>query len=146
MKRDARLSLATIVGGTLIVGLLVALVFAFVTRSPLAGSPDLVPIPTSEAVPPWAPCHGALLEGVLVPDEDWGLAVLAAENVEVTRVLWPHGYVGRSVAGNGVELLNSAGDVVAVTGDTISLGGGGLDEGFRVCPHAGHIDVDRAAP
>jgi hypothetical protein len=42
----------------------------------------------------------------------------------VTAILWPHGYTARSTDTGAVEVLNSAGAIVARAGDQFSAGGG----------------------
>lgn len=74
-------------------------------------------------------CPAALLEGELLADDAGGLMVRHAEGF-VMSVVWPDGYVVR-----GGELLDPAGEVVAVEGDLVSLGGGmnAADTAFVVC-------------
>jgi hypothetical protein len=50
--------------------------------------------------------------------------VVARSDRLVTAILWPQGYTARSTDTGAVEVLNSAGAIVARTGDQFSAGGG----------------------
>ena len=101
---------------------------------------DLIAIPTAPPLVPNAKgevfCHLARAEGRLVAHPDWGLALQPGPNPP-DPIVWPHGYAGR-IAGNGVELLDHRGGVIARTGDTIEMAGGQATvegvQGFRACP------------
>ena len=88
--------------------------------------PGRVPLPTTNLVLGME-CNAAELEGELALDDGSSLTVSG------TRILWPMGYVGR-VRGDVIEVRDAAGIVVARTGDVISVGGGGSNDGFRMCP------------
>lgn len=93
---------------------------------PPSFDPDHVPLPTTDLVPGMA-CNAAELVGELSVDDGSSLTVHGK------RILWPMGYVGR-IRGDVIEILDSAGVMVARTGDVISVGGGGSNDGFRMCP------------
>ena len=76
-------------------------------------------------------CPAALLEGRLVRDERWGVAIEWEHGRQ--KVRWPHGYFARL---NGrLELVSGSGVVVAREGDRIGIGGGftARDEEFIAC-------------
>lgn len=87
--------------------------------------PSLVAVPTQKPQPAGTPrgCWTAVIEGTLVADERWGLALREARGGSVIRVLWPYGFAARR-AGGGLVLLDASGSVVAHEGDRVSLGGG----------------------
>lgn len=81
----------------------------------------LVAIPTAEPAPPNSPCNDALIQGQLVADARFGLAIRTRSGVAAT--LWPHGYFGR-VSADGIQLVAPDGRIIGQTGDRISAGGG----------------------
>jgi hypothetical protein len=97
----------------------------------------LIPVPTQAPkgieIGPSA-CPGALLEGVLVADDQVGFVV---EHVDgfVSSVVWPHGYIARDAESR--QLLDGSGRMVARAGDHFSGGGGWLGPtdaaGFSGC-------------
>ena len=96
---------------------------------------DLIAIPTSPPtgfqIGPQA-CPGALLEGKLIADDEFGFVVAHADGF-VSAVTWPNGYVARDAERR--ELLDGDGRVVAHEGDLVALGGGesSVGPGFVVC-------------
>jgi hypothetical protein len=83
----------------------------------------LIRVPTQPPPPPGeTACMAALLEGRLVADARWGIAVQAPDG-QVVKVMWPNGYVGRQTGGL-IELLDGRGAVYARVGDQVSMGGG----------------------
>ena len=109
---------------------LVAVVSGLISRPP-SPDPGRVPLPTTDLVLGME-CNGAELVGELAVDEGSRLTVHGR------RILWPMGYVGR-VRGDRIEVLDDSGDVVARTGDVIALGGGGSNDGFRMCPESATV-------
>lgn len=85
---------------------------------------DTVPVPTMPSSPPGTPaaCMAALIEGTLVADDRWGIALRGTDG-GVIKVVWPHGYVARRTE-DGMVLLDAAGIVVGRAGQHVSLGGG----------------------
>lgn len=124
VERHSRWALGSIAAG---IGAMVVLVAAAsgLFSSPSA-DPGRVPLPTTNLVLGME-CNAAERVGELAVDDGSSLTGNG------TRILWPMGYVGR-VRGDVVEVLDPAGAVVARTGDVISVGGGGSDDGFRMCP------------
>jgi hypothetical protein len=112
--------------GPLLATLVPSLVFLL---SACTGEPqpsqELIAVPTQSPGPLFnlGPhgCPAALLEGVLVADEETGFVVEHADGFSVP-VVWPHGYVARD--GDPRELLDDSGRVVAREGDHFSAGGG----------------------
>jgi len=106
-------------------------------------SPSAVPSspPPSEAVPlrtspPSTACDTALLIGELVPDATWGLAVKPTEGdvLSVVGVVWPNGFSAFRRANGDISLLDEKGSLVALTGQTVSIGGGlKLDYAWGAC-------------
>jgi len=93
-------------------------------------------IPGAQApVPAGTPaaCPEALIEGTLVADERWGMALAGTDGLR-RKVLWPHGYTARREAG-GLVLYDVGGSVVAREGDVVSIGGGetGSDGPWLAC-------------
>jgi len=95
--------------------------------------PAAIALPTQPPVPSGTPpaCMAALLEGRLVEDERWGLALVDA-NGTVHKVVWPYGYSARRDVAH-VALLDPTG--VAVTGQGLQIGGGeiGSDGAWLAC-------------
>jgi hypothetical protein len=92
--------------------------------TPSNPEPTLVALATQPPPPRHtpAPCMGALTIGVLVADDDWGIA-LAGGDGSVLPVVWAHGYSGRW-DGNRLALVDGAGSVLAYVGDRVEVGGG----------------------
>jgi len=93
-------------------------------------------IPGAQApVPAGTPaaCPEALIEGTLVADERWGMALAGTDGLR-RKVLWPHGYTARREAG-GLVLYDAGGSVVAREGDVVAIGGGetGSDGPWLAC-------------
>lgn len=81
---------------------------------------DAVDLPTSE----WTPGNGgdsAGIPGVLSLDSE-GCVYLDNEGQQIWAV-WPKGFTARDPEGR-LELMDPSGDVVAVEGDELFLGGG----------------------
>lgn len=93
---------------------------------PLGTDPSLVAVPTQapEPQPVGTPgaCPSALIEGRLVPDERWGMALEDTDGL-IRKVIWPHGYAARR-EGSQLALLDASGSVVAYEGDFVGIGGG----------------------
>ncbi len=70
-------------------------------------------------------CPAALIEGMLVRDEESGLALQDAQGL-VRQVIWPNGYSARDESAR-ILLLDASGIVVAHEGDRVSIGGGEID-------------------
>ena len=132
VARDSRWALASVAAGITVMVVLLAAASGLVSWPVASQDPSVIPLPTSELVSGMA-CNGALREGELVIHPDWGVA-LGGDDYPI---FWPLGYVGRA-RNERIEILDPAGDVVARTGDVISVGGGGsaVDgvEGFAMCP------------
>lgn len=90
----------------------------------------LIPVPTQEPILPFEQqaCPAALLQGMLVADPRWGMAVADRFEGRVKKVLWPYGWAARSEGGRRV-LLNEARQVVGGEGDLIQFGGGEMPAG-----------------
>jgi len=126
---------------------LVSVAFAALLASCADAPPpaDLIAVPTAPSTgiqigPP--ACPGALLEGELVADEEFGFAVTQADGL-TTPVTWPDGYVARDAERR--QLLDGSGGVVAREGDHVALGGGegAVGPGFVVCGDFEVTPVDR---
>lgn len=115
MRLIARLTLAAI--------LIVGLASCGAGTQPTA-DPSLIAVPTQDPEPAGTPraCPAALIEGILVSDERWGLAIQDPEGL-TREVLWPHGYAARREA-SGLALIDGDGSVVAHEGDRVQIGGG----------------------
>lgn len=72
----------------------------------------------TQSSPRCAPGH---VEGSLVADARWGLALSDATG-RITEIIWPSGFAGGPSIG-GSLLLGSGGQVVGRTGDTLKIGG-----------------------
>ena len=87
----------------------------------------------------------ALLTGVLVADERWGIAVNVGGG-QVVKVIWPLGYAARQDGARLVLIDTEHGDaVIAHEGDRVGVGGGfaGAEEdGWLACP----TDIRIVAP
>ena len=120
--------------GPILAGCVVGILAGCGEASPPA---DLIPVPTQEPrgfqLGP-SECPTALLEGMLVADDEVGFVVQDADGV-VSSVVWPHGYAARDGAPR--ELLDGSGQILARAGDHVRAGGGflaaGAVEGFSVC-------------
>lgn len=98
----------------------------------LSGCDTTIHIETTGRLDPGFVCGNALSTGELVPDPEFGLAVVHPDGWR-ERVLWPSGFAGRLV-GLRVALVDENGRVVAVEGDRLRLTGGGTQMGqFLVC-------------
>jgi hypothetical protein len=128
----------------LIVGALAAAIGAsLIVIRLIAGSapPDeSISVPTAPR-PHVGGCRLALLGGPLVPHPVWGVAVGDEEDPQL--VFWPHGFTAKRT-GDGANLLDADGRVVAHTGDQVRASGGlaqfGGREGFLVCPTDLHFE------
>jgi hypothetical protein len=108
--------------------------------APTAAGPSLVAVPTAEPPGPNAGCMDALLTGVLVADEDVGVAVEAADGTRIV-VVWPHGWAAVDADGSRT-ILNDRAEPIARVGDEVGIGGGhGQDGRFYTCG-----EVTPAAP
>ena len=66
----------------------------------------------------------ALLTGVLVADERWGIAV-KVDAGQVVKVIWPYGYAARADGARLALIDAEHGDaVIAHEGDRVEVGGG----------------------
>jgi hypothetical protein len=106
---------------------LVAVLGACTTFAPTP-TPDLAgtfPVATLEPEGSETPagCPAAVIEGTLVANEATGLG-LQGPDVGAVQVLWPFGYRGQT--GPPVALIDDQGQVVAVVGQRISIGGGAV--------------------
>ena len=103
--------------------------------------PAAIAVPTQAPQPSGSPaaCMASLLEGRLVADERWGLALIDADGT-VRKVIWPYGYSARRDVAH-TALLDPTGAVVAVTGQGLQIGGGeiGSDGAWLAC---GAISVE----
>jgi hypothetical protein len=101
---------------------------------PGAAGPTPIVLPVSTpwvASPPM--CPAALLHGQLVPNPEWGLALIPDSTSTAVKLIWPAGYTAR--AGTVIEVLDKAGRVVAREWDRVALPGGYLQDGaWGVCP------------
>jgi hypothetical protein len=94
------------------------------TSQPLA---SVIALRTMEAPPPGTPlpCPAAALEGQLVEDARWGLAIVERQSGRIREVIWPHGYAARLDA-SGLVLLDQRNQIVARAGERLRVGGGEL--------------------
>lgn len=106
--------------------------------SPSHAAPEQIEVPTQGAVATLDPgataaaCGAALLEGELVRDQSWGLAVRDDDGI-VHMVIWPSGYYGVD-EGAGM-LLDQHDRTVARVGDRVRMEGGEAADGrWIVCP------------
>jgi hypothetical protein len=96
--------------------------------TPSFDSSSVIAVPTQEPVPDGntpPPCPAALVRGQLVPSPDWGVARADEEGGLTRQVIWPFGYVAE-VQAERLALRSRTGTVVAITGDRLQLGGGGV--------------------
>jgi hypothetical protein len=116
------------------------------------GGTTASPSPTATLIavlttPPPSPqaCMSALLTGVLVADERWGIAVEDGAG-RVVKVIWPSGYAARQDGTRLVLIDTEHGDaVVAREGDLVGVGGGFAgdeEDGWLACP----TDIKIVAP
>lgn len=93
--------------------------------SPTPETPETFAVPTHERADPDDDVEAALLEGVLVvdPARDGG-CIWVTRGETLTPVYWPDGYAGQS---DPPALIGPNGQVVAESGESISVGGGGGD-------------------
>lgn len=91
---------------------------------PLSVDHSVVVVPTQDPGPAGTPgpCPDALIEGTLIADERWGIALEDTDGL-TRKVLWPHGYVARP-EGSRLALLDRVGSLVAYEGDLVRIGGG----------------------
>jgi hypothetical protein len=79
-----------------------------------------------------APCGAAVIEGTLLPETVSGVA-LHEPNGKIRVVVWPHGYALRTDVQPAV--VDANGDVAAVLGEPVALGGGEQADGkWWACP------------
>jgi hypothetical protein len=120
-------------GSTHAATLLLATLLAAACTTPI-GEPEQSSPPDPGGGPHGSPeeCPGALLEGVLLADDESGFLVRHEEGF-ISAVTWPDGYLVRD--GQVRELVDPAGTVVASEGDFVSLGGGEIFDprSFLVC-------------
>ena len=101
---------------------------------------ELVAVPTSPPAPlleSARACPAALLEGRLVPDDRWGIALQT--EFGPTGVRWPHGYV--AALDPGLVLLDDSGQLVARAGEIVYVGGG-MDADNVLFVACGHVSPD----
>jgi hypothetical protein len=113
-------------GGRIVRSVAVAALLAGCAAGELPGS--VVAVPTQTPGPPldFGPqgCPAALLEGTLIPDDDFGFVVLHDdEGLPPNVVVWPNGWAALDVDGVR-QLLDDGGNVVAREGDRVHAGGG----------------------
>jgi hypothetical protein len=68
-------------------------------------------------------CMTALIDGDLVADATYGIALDDLHAGFVRKVIWPYGFVAAR-DGDRLALLDGAGQIVAHEGDRVQLGGG----------------------
>jgi hypothetical protein len=102
--------------------------------APIAAGPPLIAVPTQEPAPTQLACMAALLDGVLIADPRWGVAVQVASGGPIHKVIWPNGFTARTEGGR-LALLDRDGHVVAHTGDRVQVSGGegGADDAWFAC-------------
>jgi len=112
------LTIALLAGAYVACGCTVA-----VSGSPTVETPETFDVPTHQRADPDEPVDAALIEGVLVvdPAQDGGCIWITSGEI-LTPVYWPDGYAGRV---NPPALIGPDGQVVAESGERISVGGGG---------------------
>jgi hypothetical protein len=95
----------------------------------------LIALPTQPPPPlgTAGPCPDALIEGALVADARWGLALDDGQSGFVRKLLWPYGYTARR--DERVVVLDERGRIVAAEGDEVRLGGGEVspDDAWLIC-------------
>jgi hypothetical protein len=87
---------------------------------------SLIPVPThaprrTEGSP--LSCPEALIEGELVANDEWGIALEERLTGDIVKIVWPFGFAARQ-DGDRLALLNESGEVVAHVGDQVRMGGG----------------------
>jgi hypothetical protein len=102
--------------------------FAACTHGPAPTSASLIAVPTQSPPPSVGtpvPCMAALIDGDLVADATYGIALddLHTHTRRVRKVIWPYGFVAAR-DGDRLALLDGAGQIVAHEGDRVQLGGG----------------------
>ncbi|HEX2140720.1 MAG TPA: hypothetical protein VHK28_00410 [Candidatus Limnocylindria bacterium] len=106
----------------------------------VAGCGLLEPAPRLVAVPTGAPppllghgCPAALLEGQLVADDEWGVAVATEFGPQPVR--WPNGFYAERE--EVLVLRDRRGNQVAAEGEVVYVGGGmdAANEMFVACDH-----------
>lgn len=87
----------------------------------------MAPLPTHQASDD-EPSEGAELTGTLEAIGETKVVCMwvVADSGHRSAVIWPRGYEARTVDGE-VALVDDGGEVVAVVGETLSLGGGFRD-------------------
>jgi hypothetical protein len=103
------------------------------------------PVPTATplsitlltAEQPETACDDALATGALAPDPRSGLGLRGADG-QRTSVMWPFGY-SAIYQDDLIQLVDPDGEVVAVEGEVVQMGGGfGLEGLFYAC--AGSVE------
>jgi hypothetical protein len=87
---------------------------------------SLIPVPAHAPQPTEGtgePCPAALIDGELVADDEWGIALKERLTGQILKVIWPFGFAAQQ-AGDQLALLNTAGEIVAHEGDQVRIGGG----------------------
>lgn len=105
-------------------GILAALLLAACGGAP---GKAMAPLPTHPASDD-EPSEGAELTGTLEANGETGVVCIwvVADSGHRNAVIWPRGYEARTVDGE-VALVDGGGEVVAVAGEPLSLGGGFRD-------------------
>lgn len=99
---------------------------------PSDGDPVLVAIPTAEPPSGQVACMDALLTGLLVADEEAGVAIQAADGTTMV-VVWPHGWAAVD-QDNARVVVNDQGDRIAQVGEQVAIGGGlGAGDRWYTC-------------
>ena len=111
----------------------VVLVLALALAACAPGEPvKLATNPTGQG------CFLASTIGLLIPDRVAGTAIVQEDMGKATvPVSWPAGYTGRR-SGNDIEVVDSAGHVVARTGQRMKLLGGYGDGTWVACTDGVH--------
>ena len=121
MQRTSRLALISI-----------ALFFVACGGGPSPTATPLTVTLLTQAQPVDA-CDDALATGTLVPNLQSGLGLQSPDG-QLTPVMWPFGY-SALYADDVLQLVEESGNVVAVEGNVISMGGGfGAGNLFHACP------------
>lgn len=118
-------------------GCLAALLLAGCSGAP---GEALAPLPTHPASDD-GPSEGAALSGTLQVKDEGSLVCMwvVSDSGHSNAVVWPRGYEARTVEGE-VALVDDGGDVVAVAGERVSLGGGFRDADGLPAPCSGDGD------
>jgi len=115
--------------GLAVLGLIILIVVLAACTSlaptPTPDPPGAFPVATlrPEGAMTPAGCPAALIEGTLVENDATGLG-LQGPDVGAVAVVWPFGYRGQ--AGPPVALIDDQGQVVAIVGQRLSIGGGAV--------------------